>query len=97
MEDDIVDRRTMLGRVRVSKLLETAHGVKRAGAPQTCCGEALQTAHVAYEFQGLGIEALRFCGKRAEQTGLPVVNRSHEHRRRGRDLRVCRYASGGSP
>ena len=54
------------------QLLETAHGVKRAGATMLR-GGAYKPRTSPYEFQGLGIEALKILGEAREQTGLPVV------------------------
>jgi len=54
------------------QLLETAQGVKRAGAVMLR-GGAYKPRTSPYEFQGLGIEALRILGEARELTGLPVV------------------------
>jgi 3-deoxy-7-phosphoheptulonate synthase len=54
------------------QLLETAHGVKRAGA-NMLRGGAYKPRTSPYEFQGLGIEALKILREAREQTGLPVV------------------------
>ena len=54
------------------QLLETAHGVKRAGAAMLR-GGAYKPRTSPYEFQGLGIEALKILREAREQTGLPVV------------------------
>jgi len=54
------------------QLLETAHGVKRAGATMLR-GGAYKPRTSPYEFQGLGIEALKILREAREQTGLPVV------------------------
>ena len=53
------------------QLLETAHGVKRAGATMLR-GGAYKPRTSPYEFQGLGIEALKILSEAREQTGLPV-------------------------
>jgi 3-deoxy-7-phosphoheptulonate synthase len=54
------------------QLLETAHGVKRAGATMLR-GGAYKPRTSPYEFQGLGIEALKILREARELTGLPVV------------------------
>ena len=54
------------------QLLETAEGVKRAGATMLR-GGAYKPRTSPYEFQGLGIEALRILSEARELTGLPVV------------------------
>ncbi len=54
------------------QLLETAQGVKRAGATMLR-GGAYKPRTSPYEFQGLGIEALKILGEARELTGLPVV------------------------
>jgi 3-deoxy-7-phosphoheptulonate synthase len=54
------------------QLLETAEGVKRSGAVMLR-GGAYKPRTSPYEFQGLGIEALKILGEAREITGLPVV------------------------
>jgi 3-deoxy-7-phosphoheptulonate synthase len=54
------------------QLLATAHAVKAAGATMLR-GGAYKPRTSPYEFQGLGVEALRFLAEAREQTGLPVV------------------------
>jgi 3-deoxy-7-phosphoheptulonate synthase len=54
------------------QLLETARGVKRAGATMLR-GGAYKPRTSPYEFQGLGIEALKILREARELTGLPVV------------------------
>jgi 3-deoxy-7-phosphoheptulonate synthase len=54
------------------QLLATAHGVKKAGA-HMLRGGAYKPRTSPYEFQGLGIEALKILREAREQTGLPVV------------------------
>jgi 3-deoxy-7-phosphoheptulonate synthase len=54
------------------QLLETAHGVKRAGATMLR-GGAYKPRTSPYEFQGLGVEALKILREARELTGLPVV------------------------
>src|SRR5712675_3427293 len=54
------------------QLLETAHGVKKAGA-NMLRGGAYKPRTSPYEFQGLGIEALKILREARQQTGLPVV------------------------
>ena len=54
------------------QLLETAQGVKRAGA-NMLRGGAYKPRTSPYEFQGLGIEALRILREAREITGMPVV------------------------
>ena len=54
------------------QLLETAQGVKNAGATMLR-GGAYKPRTSPYEFQGLGIEALKILREARELTGLPVV------------------------
>src|SRR5205085_2970717 len=54
------------------QLLETAHAVKRAGASMLR-GGAYKPRTNPYDFQGLGLEALRLLREVREETGLPVV------------------------
>jgi len=54
------------------QLLETAQGVKRAGAAMLR-GGAYKPRTSPYEFQGLGLEALKILREARELTGLPVV------------------------
>lgn len=54
------------------QLLDTAHAVKRAGASMLR-GGAYKPRTSPYEFQGLGLEALKILREAHEQTGLPVV------------------------
>ena len=54
------------------QMLETAEGVKRAGA-NMLRGGAYKPRTSPYEFQGLGIEALKILSEARELTGLPVV------------------------
>jgi 3-deoxy-7-phosphoheptulonate synthase len=54
------------------QLLETAEAVKRAGA-NMLRGGAYKPRTSPYEFQGLGIEALKILREAHELTGLPVV------------------------
>jgi 3-deoxy-7-phosphoheptulonate synthase len=54
------------------QLLETAHAVKRAGASMLR-GGAYKPRTSPYEFQGLGIEALKILREAREATGLPIV------------------------
>ena len=54
------------------QLLETAQAVKRAGAAMLR-GGAYKPRTSPYEFQGLGIEALKILREARELTGLPVV------------------------
>src|SRR5260370_8269489 len=53
-------------------MLEPAEGVKRAGA-NMLRGGAYKPRTSPYEFQGLGIEALKILREARELTGLPVV------------------------
>jgi 3-deoxy-7-phosphoheptulonate synthase len=55
-----------------AQLLETAEGVKRAGATMLR-GGAYKPRTSPYEFQGLGIEALKILVEARDITGLPVV------------------------
>jgi 3-deoxy-7-phosphoheptulonate synthase len=54
------------------QLLETAHAVKRSGASMLR-GGAYKPRTSPYEFQGLGIEALKILREARELTGLPIV------------------------
>ncbi len=54
------------------QLLETAQGVKRAGATMLR-GGAYKPRTSPYDFQGLGVEALKILREARELTGLPVV------------------------
>lgn len=54
------------------QLLETAHGVKAAGA-QILRGGAFKPRTSPYDFQGLEEEGLKFLAEAREQTGLKVV------------------------
>src|SRR2546425_7336041 len=54
------------------QLLQTARSVKAAGA-QMLRGGAYKPRTSPYDFQGLGIEALRFLKEAREEAGLPVV------------------------
>ena len=54
------------------QLLETARAVKRAGASMLR-GGAYKPRTSPYDFQGLGLEALRLLREAREETGLPVV------------------------
>lgn len=54
------------------QLFETAHAVKKAGA-RMLRGGAYKPRTSPYDFQGLGIEALRLLKEAREETGLPVV------------------------
>src|SRR5215471_3449086 len=54
------------------QLLDTAHAVKRAGASMLR-GGAYKPRTSPYDFQGLGIEALKILRQAKDETGLPVV------------------------
>jgi len=54
------------------QLLETAQGVKRAGATMLR-GGAYKPRTSPYEFQGLGLEALKILAEARDLTGLPVI------------------------
>ncbi|MGA7220530.1 MAG: 3-deoxy-7-phosphoheptulonate synthase [Candidatus Sulfotelmatobacter sp.] len=54
------------------QLLSTAHAVKKAGATMLR-GGAYKPRTSPYDFQGLGLEALKILREAREQTGLPVV------------------------
>ena len=54
------------------QLLDTAQAVKRAGATMLR-GGAYKPRTSPYDFQGLGVEALKILREASEQTGLPVV------------------------
>src|SRR5437868_9104318 len=54
------------------QLLQTAHAVKRAGASMLR-GGAYKPRTSPYDFQGLGIEALKILSEARQDTGLPVV------------------------
>jgi len=53
-------------------LLETAQAVKASGA-RLLRGGAYKPRTSPYDFQGLGVEALRFLKEASEATGLPIV------------------------
>jgi 3-deoxy-7-phosphoheptulonate synthase len=54
------------------QMLQTAHAVKRAGATMLR-GGAYKPRTSPYDFQGLGLEALKILSEAREQSGLPVV------------------------
>ncbi|HEV8523135.1 MAG TPA: 3-deoxy-7-phosphoheptulonate synthase [Terriglobales bacterium] len=54
------------------QLLSTAHAVKAAGA-SLLRGGAYKPRTSPYDFQGLGLEALRLLKRAREETGLPIV------------------------
>jgi 3-deoxy-7-phosphoheptulonate synthase len=54
------------------QLLSTAHAVKRAGASMLR-GGAYKPRTSPYDFQGLGVEALKILRQAREETGLPIV------------------------
>src|SRR5271169_6902104 len=54
------------------QILDTAHAVKRAGAAMLR-GGAYKPRTSPYEFQGLGLEALKLLREAREVTGLPVI------------------------
>ncbi len=54
------------------QLFETAHAVKRAGASMLR-GGAYKPRTSPYDFQGLGIEALKILSEAKKETGLPIV------------------------
>jgi 3-deoxy-7-phosphoheptulonate synthase len=54
------------------QLLDTAQAVKRSGATMLR-GGAYKPRTSPYDFQGLGIEALRILSEAKQETGLPVV------------------------
>jgi 3-deoxy-7-phosphoheptulonate synthase len=54
------------------QLLGTAHAVKKAGATMLR-GGAYKPRTSPYDFQGLGLEALKILREAREQSGLPVV------------------------
>src|ERR1700704_6088179 len=54
------------------QLLDTAHAVGQAGASMLRVG-AYKPRTSPYDFQGLGLEALKILREAREQTGLPVV------------------------
>jgi 3-deoxy-7-phosphoheptulonate synthase len=54
------------------QLLQTAHAVKRAGACMLR-GGAYKPRTSPYDFQGLGIEALKILSEAKKETGLPIV------------------------
>jgi len=54
------------------QLLETAHSVKASGA-NMLRGGAYKPRTSPYDFQGLGVEALRFLKEASKETGLPIV------------------------
>ena len=54
------------------QLLDTAHAVKSAGASMLR-GGAYKPRTSPYDFQGLGVEALKILAEARRETGLPVV------------------------
>jgi len=54
------------------QLMDTARAVKAAGA-QMLRGGAYKPRTSPYDFQGLGVEALRLLHDASEETGLPIV------------------------
>jgi 3-deoxy-7-phosphoheptulonate synthase len=54
------------------QLLSTAHAVKKAGAT-LLRGGAYKPRTSPYDFQGLGVEALKILREASEETGLPIV------------------------
>lgn len=54
------------------QLLDTAHAVKRAGATMLR-GGAYKPRTSPYDFQGLGLEALKILQQARQETGLPIV------------------------
>src|SRR5262245_38497448 len=54
------------------QLLETARAVKAAGTDMLR-GGAYKPRTSPYDFQGLGVEALRFLEEASKETGLPIV------------------------
>lgn len=54
------------------QMIDTAHAVKRAGASMLR-GGAYKPRTSPYDFQGLGLEALKILREAREVTGLPVV------------------------
>jgi 3-deoxy-7-phosphoheptulonate synthase len=54
------------------QLLDTAHAIKRAGASMLR-GGAYKPRTSPYDFQGLGVEALKILSQARQETGLPVV------------------------
>jgi len=54
------------------QLLETARAVKASGADMLR-GGAYKPRTSPYDFQGLGVEALRFLEEASQETGLPIV------------------------
>jgi 3-deoxy-7-phosphoheptulonate synthase len=55
-----------------AQLLDTTHAVKRVGATMLR-GGAYKPRTSPYDFQGLGLEALKILREAKDQTGLPVV------------------------
>jgi 3-deoxy-7-phosphoheptulonate synthase len=54
------------------QLMETAHGVKAAGAT-ILRGGAFKPRTSPYEFQGLGVKGLKLLAKARRETGLPII------------------------
>jgi 3-deoxy-7-phosphoheptulonate synthase len=54
------------------QLMETAHAVKTSGATMLR-GGAYKPRTSPYDFQGLGVEALRLLRQASRETGLPIV------------------------
>ena len=89
------------------QLLNTAHAVKSAGATMLR-GGAYKPRTSPYDFQGLGVEALKILGDAREQTGLPVVTEvmgtedvrawhQNVRNRNAQYFRSCRRGSGPRP
>ena len=55
-----------------AQLMETAHAVKASGATMLR-GGAYKPRTSPYDFQGLGVEALRLLRQASKETGLPIV------------------------
>ena len=77
------------------QMIGTAHAVRKAGASMLR-GGAYKPRTSPYDFQGLGLEALKILA-RGERGFWPAGgDRGDEHGGCGHYLRVCRHAAGGS-
>ncbi len=72
----------------VSQTIETAHGVKKAGA-NMLRGGAFKPRTSTYDFQGLGLKGLKILEMAKKETGLPIVTEVVDTR----DVSwICEYA-----
>ena len=76
------------------QLLGTAHAVKRAGATMLR-GGAYKPRTSPYDFQGLGVEALKILREAREESGLPVVTEVMSTEDVDTICEIRGYATGG--